>query len=348
MRTGCIHYSATMIEKLKDMDPEVYISNNASGLFPTSSHKIPTYFGLISFIISTFFAIPLLFIFVVVRKMSQPASERYFTPLTFYFPSFHPWNYFLCIYASLFKIKTIQTIHDFDYHTGEDNWILKILKHKTIQIADQIVFLTETEKNRSTKKFPFVEQKSMVLDHPSLVWPGLKNNELSFQKNPKLLMIGRMNLYKGLDLFLEALHPIMDKFESITVAGKFAKNNVVPKVDGIEFIDKYLSEQEIAKLLANNHILILPYKEATQSGIIPLGIQVGIPMVITDVGGLKSQIPDDAAVFVPADADNIQFGILSLIDKEKYSEVKSQLKAYKTSFDRDWESQLEDFKDSIF
>ena len=40
----------------------------------------------------------------------------------------------------------------------------------------------------------------------------------------------------------------------------------------------------------DNLVVVLPYKDATQSGVIPMAFYYGVPLIATDVGGIKEQL----------------------------------------------------------
>ena len=51
-------------------------------------------------------------------------------------------------------------------------------------------------------------------------------------------------------------------------------------------LDKFLSNQEIEKLMIMSDLLILPYKSASQSGIVSQAWKYNLPVIANDVGGL--------------------------------------------------------------
>jgi len=335
MRTGCIHYSATMINKLLDRDPEVYIPSNSSGLFPSNAKLFPTYFGPVSFIIHSLIAIPLIFIFVLIKRIKHGKSTA------FYFTAFHPWNYLLIRYGKWLGIKSTLTIHDFKAHTGESSAVLNYLQNKSIELSDKLIFLSQDQLHLAIKKDDSLSSKSIMIPHPLLIWPGLKVNTLSYNSKPSLLMLGRINAYKGLDLFLKSIEGIRDQFGKITIAGKIQSNIKHQKKEDLLYHDKYLSEVEIAKLISEHHIIVLPYLDATQSGIIPLGIESETVMLATNVGGLTEQLPDGYPALVEASGEAIRAGLVSLLSQNIYEDCKNQLKEFKAEYESRFEQNFQ-------
>jgi glycosyltransferase involved in cell wall biosynthesis len=136
----------------------------------------------------------------------------------------------------------------------------------------------------------------------------------------RLLFFGFVRPYKGLDVALEAMVELVEHGLPVrlTVAGEFW-GPVQPwresvAADGLgEVVDLrpgYVGDAEVARLLASHHLVVAPYRSATQSGIVPVAYAAGRPIVATTVGGLAEQViegetgtlapPDDAKALAAA------------------------------------------------
>src|SRR3974377_2057895 len=65
-----------------------------------------------------------------------------------------------------------------------------------------------------------------------------------------------------------------------------------PFAADIEFINRYVVDAEIAGLYSRADVVALPYHRSSASGPLPLTMQRGLPVVITDVGGLTEASRD--------------------------------------------------------
>lgn len=120
-------------------------------------------------------------------------------------------------------------------------------------------------------------------------------------KKPRLLFFGKIRKYKGLGTFLEALAKLKERtdFEAV-IAGEFYLNSGDFKrmaarlgvYDRIIWKDRYVANEEVPPLFRDSDLVVLPYTQATQSGVVPVAYQFGVPVIATRVGGLAEVIQD--------------------------------------------------------
>lgn len=336
MRTGCIHYSGAMMDHLQKYEPEIYVSTNAHGLYPTTSKIIRTFRGPISFVFSTLFAIPYLLFLLFQLKLKHKN-------LTILYPSFHAWNFIATVYSRLLGIKTIQVVHEYHYHLGEKRNILDSLKHMNIKMVDQLIFLSESELNIAKSYQKNIGIKSSILKHPLLNWKGILVKDFVVKPN-KILFLGRISKYKGVEILLESISIVAKDFEVITIAGRSNYDIKIPDISNLNIIDRYLTEEEIASLINDHDILVLPYIEASQSGVIPLAIQAQMLMILSDVGGFKEQVPNDVCYFIKPNVNDLTAALIKSINDKKSRElIYSNLKKYRSEFEDKWKNECELF-----
>ena len=64
---------------------------------------------------------------------------------------------------------------------------------------------------------------------------------------------------------------------------------------------KYIKDSEVSRYFSAADIAVLPYRSATQSGISSVSYHFEVPMIVTDVGGLKETIGDRGTGIVARD-----------------------------------------------
>ena len=130
--------------------------------------------------------------------------------------------------------------------------------------------------------------------------PGKKN----------LLFFGLIREYKGLDILLEAFNRLDDTYQLIVAGepyGSFEKYQRIidnsPAKDRIRLFTRYIKDSEVKDYFSAADLAVLPYRSATQSGISAIAYHFEVPMVVTDVGGLRQTIGDCGTGLVAPKAD---------------------------------------------
>ena len=154
-----------------------------------------------------------------------------------------------------------------------------------------------------------------VLQHPLYSHFGKKmareaaEEKLGLKKGKKnILFFGLIRTYKGLDILLEAFGKLSDEYQLIIAGepyGQFDKYQKIidslPNKENIHTWLKYIKDSEVTDYFSAADIAVLPYRSATQSGISSVSYHFEVPMIVTDVGGLKETIGDRGTGIVAAD-----------------------------------------------
>ena len=114
---------------------------------------------------------------------------------------------------------------------------------------------------------------------------------------PTLLLFGRLEPYKGLGLLAEALARLdHSKRLNVIVAGAGQLDGQLAAVTGhrIVLINRFIADEEIRAVFSAADVIVLPYLEATQSGVIPLSYAFEKPVIATRVGALQDIVVDGA------------------------------------------------------
>jgi glycosyltransferase involved in cell wall biosynthesis len=129
--------------------------------------------------------------------------------------------------------------------------------------------------------------------------------ELGDPEGPVILFFGLLRPYKGIDTLLEAFaavdgaelwivgRPRMD-VEPLREAASRAKGPV-------RFLSRFVEDAEIPAILRRADLLVLPYRDAEHSGVLYAGLALGVPMVLSEVGGFPEVAAHGAARLVPPD-----------------------------------------------
>jgi glycosyltransferase involved in cell wall biosynthesis len=209
---------------------------------------------------------------------------REFRPDIVHFPLSHPWNFLLA--CGLDRMAPIVfTIHDPLMHSGA--------KWKTVVgITDKIMRLRSSRLvvlcRYSYRMLPPAEMPfATVIPHPP--FEHYRRERLpDRQGRRKALFFGRFEKYKGLDVLCDAarlLHAQGWPGEIVVAGpGKLPKCFRGLSAGIVTVINRWLTEDEAAELLASADVLVLPYRDATQSGVLSAGYAAGLPVIASRVG----------------------------------------------------------------
>lgn len=331
-RGGSVRYGASIIESMTSVSKEVFVSKFSRETHPSGAVQIPTYRNKFEFILSSMMILPFLWLYILIGLMCGKYKCLY-TPYT------HYWNVVFVLTFKLFNRKAVSTVHDGIPHTGDGNWWEKWINYATLKSSSQLIFLTEHVKNYLVSKVG-LKSECTVIPHGLLEVNGAEVHDREFHSEVRVLFLGRVCHYKGVDLLLNAI-PLMnqDRLGKVVIAGEVSESqkHLKETLLNVEWLDKWLSEEEMARELNLADILILPYREATQSGVITIGLQLELPIISTNLGGLIEQCEHDECVFVAAVPEAIANAFNELIeDEEKVKLLRIKMKEKKK--DLTWDS----------
>lgn len=107
----------------------------------------------------------------------------------------------------------------------------------------------------------------------------------------KLLFFGSIHLYKGLDLLIQDIETLFDngyRNLTLTIAGKGPDWDLCSKYirhKGLYNLNiRFVDNREIPDLFSTHHLLVLPYRDATQSGPLLTALNYGLPIIAPNFG----------------------------------------------------------------
>ncbi|MBN8874475.1 MAG: glycosyltransferase family 4 protein [Rhodospirillales bacterium] len=118
----------------------------------------------------------------------------------------------------------------------------------------------------------------------------------------RLLCFGRLLAYKGLDLLHDALRALGPREDLVVrVVGTGPETPVLEALRALPNVtveNRWVPEEEVGALLDWSDALILPYREASQSGVAAAALAAGRSVIATRVGGLVEQLGDKAGALM--------------------------------------------------
>lgn len=137
-------------------------------------------------------------------------------------------------------------------------------------------------------------------------------------EQPVVLCFGLMRPYKGIDLLLEAWRGIEGAELWIAGAPRMdisALQAVAPA--RVRFVPRFIGDDELPAYFRRADIVVLPYREIDQSGVLFTALAFGRPLLLSDVGGFPEIAATGAARTFPAgDARALRDALRELLGDE--------------------------------
>ncbi len=226
------------------------------------------------------------------------------------------------------------TVHDPLPHSGNDGGVAartRWMREAARSLADTIVVhgaYCQATYKASARLRP--QQHLIASVHGTILDPT-QEQQVPPSKG-QFLFFGRMESYKGLDVLVRALEILQgeERRERVVIAGTGSE---LDRLRGrllatgmVEIIDRFLNRSEIVRLMQQAEVVLLPYKDATQSGVVPAAFANARTVIASNVGGLPDIVQNgvNGVLINPSDPLALARAMSALADAP---ERASQLRA---------------------
>ena len=220
-----------------------------------------------------------------------------------------------------------------------------------IKKMDNVIVLSKSYMDIAQKKYGLDKEHIFYLRHGALEYPEKSVKKQYYNlKSINFLYFGRIDGYKGLHVLAGAYGKLRKKYTdvSLTIAGGGNFSEYKAEYANLQdclIVNKYLNDDDIAYYFnMPNVVIVLPYIDASQSGVISMAFYYRKPIIVSDTGGLKEQLFNgEMGLFVePKNVDDLYKKMeMFILNKLLYSEqVKLMDRGYKKST---WNSCVKEF-----
>jgi glycosyltransferase involved in cell wall biosynthesis len=220
----------------------------------------------------------------------------------------------------------VLTVHDAEPHVGDK------LSQKTpyffwklgFRKADQIITHSYYVRDMLRARLTIPSRLLHVIPHLQ-VGGAVESPHHVPDDGKTILFFGRIWPYKGLDVLINAERWMAAQAQDykIIIAGEgedFGRyRQMMMNPDRFEVINRHISEAEANLLFRRASVVVLPYIEASQSGVIPVAYTYRKPVIASNVGGLPEMVDDGVTGLLvpPRDEKQLAAAIVKLLkDKE--------------------------------
>ncbi|NNL87149.1 MAG: glycosyltransferase family 4 protein [Myxococcales bacterium] len=227
-----------------------------------------------------------------VRCLLRKIDE--FAPDVVHFQRGHLWfNWALPRLARRYPL--VVTVHDPTHHLGDSGSkkTPQRLMEYGYRSADRIIVHGEALRG-ACAEFGLPPAKIDVVPHIAI---GDRPSAPVEERDGQVLFFGRIWEYKGLDYLVKAAPLIRSRVphSKIVIAGEGdyrGYRSLIEEPHQFVILDRWISDDERSELFMQSSVVVLPYVEATQSGVVPIAYTYAKPIVATRTGALPEVVHD--------------------------------------------------------
>ena len=247
--------------------------------------------------------------------------------------------------------KTIVTIHDPIPHSGSSMLVNKTLNGFLLGLdiakAHKVVILSRQFKEYMEKRYRKTDEDVLVIPHG--VFSAYKKAAVDTEgmydpDRINFLFFGRIEHYKGVGVLVDAYRRLernhLDRV-SLTIVGK---GDFAPYQDAFNtlhqarLVNRWVGDDEVDGFFCGKNVVtVLPYLDATQSGVVNIAMQNHSLIIATNTGGLAEQLADGAyGLMISPDDVEALYDIMEkvVLHYEDYDDIRRD--AYNSLKELDW------------
>ena len=242
------------------------------------------------------------------------------------------------IVEKFIKVKeNIIIMHDPIPHSGERERTEreKEKDKKFLSKVDNILVLSKLFIPIVENNYNYSKHNILYMRHGTMSYPKFTGTFSEEESNGSInfLFFGRIEKYKGLHVLSKAFEKVQKQYPDtwLTIAGSgdFTEyEEEYAAIKNVTVMNKYIIDDEIAYLFSKpNTVVVMPYIDATQSGITGMAYNYETPIISTDTGGLREQLFDgEVGVFVkPGDAYDLAKTMIRFITEPDLYAIQKTL-----------------------
>lgn len=227
----------------------------------------------------------------------------------------------LNIYYKALGKKLIFTAHnvDGDARDGISSWTKRASLQFSYRMMDHIIVHTNRMKYELMNDFGVPDEKISVIPHglmsavPETVLSKAEaRKQIGVDANQRvLLFFGMIAPYKGLEIVIEAMGRLRSQGKTFTliIAGRIKEcpdyweklRRLIDHLELKEYVKtdlRRIPDEFVEVYLKAADVMVLPYRNIFQSGVLFLAYRFGLPVIATDVGSFREDIVPGQTGFV--------------------------------------------------
>ena len=205
-----------------------------------------------------------------------------------------PYSSLMFVYSS--HIPWAMAVHDPQLHSSQDNaGYYKIMRRIIFRKCKHFFLFSNNLIDGFVKYYGLPRENVHLTRLGAYEQLSQSSDKTEIHDGLRILFFGSVNSYKGLRYLLEAYKKLkqkgfMDVF--LTVLGKgYIENDIIDlNTEGLTIINRFYSAEELESELNKSDLVVCPYTDATQSGVVMSAYAFNKPCLVTNVGGLTEMV----------------------------------------------------------
>lgn len=219
------------------------------------------------------------------------------------------------------KYPIVLTVHDASMHPGDTPNRMEFMRPYLRKTADAILVHGEdVERKLLEQNVVRPEKVYRVPRGPYTMYKQWKTGA-SDTEHKNVLFFGRVRKYKGLDQLIAAAPAVYKAVPEarFIIAGSGPDwqrcRSLIKNPEYFELHEEKISDPKVTALFERSSIVVLPYLEASQSGVLFIAYALGRPVIVTRVGCLPEVVEEGKTglVIPPGDVDALSKAIIYLL-----------------------------------
>lgn len=204
------------------------------------------------------------------------------------------------------KLRVYLTAHNVYPHNikEEDKSVYKKRFLKVDKQLDGYLVHLESSRTMMHEAFGISEDRMHIAYHGIYTAEGFNVPISNTSDRTNIILYGIQNKYKGADLFVDSLallpQQVQQKINAVIVGRTDAKlySEYKDKAEklGVKWVNRFVADAELYEAIGNADLILLPYRNISQSGVLLLALSYRKPILTSDLSSFKETLhgyPDD-------------------------------------------------------
>ncbi len=223
----------------------------------------------------------------------------------------------------LLRKKMVLTVHDPFPHSSSVRSMHEYERSKAFKNVNHLILLNEAQKKEFISHYHLDKPKKHIYQSRLSRYDYLHIHDNAIKEtNPQqLLFFGQIFSHKGIDYLVKAMDMvhITHPNAKLVVAGSgkyYFDISMYRASEYVEILNRYIPDDELVSLITSSAFVVVPYIDATQSGVIMTAYAFDKPCIATNVGGLPEMVQDgkNGIIVAPKDSVGLAEAIRRLLD----------------------------------